>query len=52
MITSHPHADAVAVVPRNIDARRTVPAIAALVCMIATAAIWHVVIATALGAGR
>ena len=52
MITSHPHTDAVKAAPRAIDARRAVPAIAAVACIVAAAALWHVVIATALGAVR
>jgi hypothetical protein len=50
--TSHPHSDAVEVAPREIDAREAAPAIAAVVCIVAAVALWHVVIATALGAVR
>jgi hypothetical protein len=52
MITSHTHSDAVGGAPRDIDVRGAVPAIAAAACIMAAAGLWHVVIATALGAVR
>jgi hypothetical protein len=52
MINSHSYSDTVEVAPHDIDARRAVPAIAAIACIVVAFGLWHVVIATALGALR
>lgn len=52
MITSPVHSDAIKVPAREMHARSAAPAIAAVVGIIASAALWHIVIGTALGALR
>jgi hypothetical protein len=50
MITSHLHPDAVEAARPDMNVRAAVPAIAAVACIAAAAALWHLVIAAALGA--
>jgi hypothetical protein len=52
MITSPSHSDAVGVARLDLHARNAAPAITAVVCIIGAIAVWHVVIATALGTLR
>lgn len=50
MITSHTHSDAVEAARPDVNVREAVPAIAAVACIVAAAALWYVVIDWALGA--
>jgi hypothetical protein len=50
MITSPVHSNAIEASPRQLHLRRAAPAIAAVACIIASAALWHIIIGTALGA--
>jgi hypothetical protein len=52
MITSPSHSDAIQVSPRRLHVRGAAPAIAAVACIVAAAALWHLIIGTALGALR
>ena len=48
MITSHSHSDAVEAARPDVNVREAVPEIAAVACIVAAAALWHLVIAAAL----
>jgi hypothetical protein len=52
MITSPAHSDPIEVSARQLHVRGAVPAIAAVACIVASAALWHLVIGTALAALR
>jgi hypothetical protein len=50
MIIPTPHSNAIEAPPWQIQVAGAVPSVAAVACILAAAAFWHAIIATALGA--